>query len=238
VTLNDRVIRGPDNQLWSRRISFQVDEDGTALPQDFLVTLVEDGDAEVALFLNPGTTVDTIGAQPDNGYQAELAIDLKALDYPPGLGDGILFIGVNLLDGDTFDDIDIRTGTRTWWFREYESECCPVWAFMGGADPSSVDLPDGSSGGYVLLNNYPNPSPRGVIQYSLPEASRVTLEVFDVQGRLLERAELGVQGAGLQEALFDDTGMSNGMYLYRLRMADPETGSFKASPYGKMILLR
>jgi hypothetical protein len=238
VTLNDRVIHGPDNQLWARRISFQVDADGTALPQDYLVTLVGAGNAEVAVFLNPGTVVDTMGAEPDDGYQAELAIDLKALSYPAGLGDGNLFIGVNLLDGDTFDDIDVRTGSRTWWFREYENECCPTWAFLSGADPSSVDLPGGSDGGYALLNNYPNPSPHGVIRYSLPEASRVTLEVFDVQGRLLERKELGVQGAGLREALFNDAGKSNGIYLYRLRMFDPETGSLRAAPFGKMILFR
>lgn len=238
LLLNERVTRGPDNQLWARRISFQVNEDGTALPQDYLVTLIDDGLAEVGLMLNPGTVVDTMGADPDNGYTAELCIDLTSMDYPPGLGDGNLFIGVNHLDGDTFDAIDTRTGTRTWWFREYESECCPAWAFLGGADPTSVDFPEGSVEGYELLTNYPNPSPYGLIQYTLPEESRVTLEVFDVQGRLVERKELGVQEAGLREALFDDGGKSNGMYLYRLSMADPETGSLKAAPFGKMILLR
>ena len=40
---------------------------------------------------------------PDVGYQAEMAVDLTKLGYPADLGDGTLFLGVDLLDGDSFD---------------------------------------------------------------------------------------------------------------------------------------
>jgi len=128
ITINDRATRGPDQELLGRRLSFQVAADGTASPEDYLNTMVTDGNAQVAITLKPGTTVDTLGLSPDTGYTAELALDLTALGYPDGLGDGALFLGVNLLDGDSFTPYTDSYGTRTWWYREYEGECCPVWA--------------------------------------------------------------------------------------------------------------
>jgi len=81
------VARNPeDHQLLGRRLSFQVAQDGTAQPQDYLLSLVTNGWAQVALQLKGGTTVDTLGASPDSGYTAELCVDLKGLGYPAGLG--------------------------------------------------------------------------------------------------------------------------------------------------------
>ncbi len=52
--------------------------------------------------LKPGTTVDTTGLSPDQGYTAELAFDLTKLGYPAGSGRRALFLGSELLDGDSF----------------------------------------------------------------------------------------------------------------------------------------
>jgi hypothetical protein len=72
----------------------------------------------------------------------------------------------------------------------------------------------------------------------LPEESRVTLEVFDVQGRLVERRSLGVQPAGQQGTWFDGTDRESGVYLYRLRFADPANGQTRSVVSGKMTLTR
>jgi hypothetical protein len=237
VNINEKVLRGPDNPLQGRRLSFQVAQNGTALPQDYLTTLVASGDAQVAITLGAGTVVDTLGQTPDNGYSAELAIDLTALGYPDGLGDGSFYIGIDLADGDSFTPFTRSYGTRTWWFREYEGTCCPAWAHLAtfpGVGLPQAEAPVESQAARSL----PNPSPRPTIRYSMVESNRVTLEVFDIQGRLVERRELGVLPSGSHETSFDRDHLSDGVYAYRVKLDDPVTGASRRSLYGKLVLLR
>ncbi len=240
VTLNDRTLRNPDNVLMPRRLSFQVGPTGNALSSDYLATLVNEGGAEVAIHLNAGTSVDTLGASADNGYTAELKIHLTRLGYPPDLGDGSLFIGMCLLDGDTFNSLSIATGTRTWWFRQYEGECCAAWAYLAsGTSVTGVpDRPIPVTQRYNLLGSFPNPASRTTIQYSLGAPSAVNLEIFDVSGRLVTTRDLGVQDAGVRNAAYDGSGNAAGVYLYRLKVSDPATGSLRAVLHGRMVLTK
>jgi hypothetical protein len=238
VTPTEFSLRGPDRQLLSRRLSCQVAQNGTALPQDYLATMVQAGQAQVAMTLKAGTTVDTLGTQADTGYFAELSFDLTALGYPANLGTGNFWMGVNLLDGDSFTPFTRSYGTRTWWFKEYEGQCCPAWTRLVravvGVDPEpTASLPE-----FALVKSYPNPSPGPQIQYRLPESSRVTLEVFDLQGRVIERRVVGVQSPGLREIPFEGEGRTAGVYPYRLLLDDPRTGVRRASLTGKVVLLK
>jgi len=239
VTPTEYSVRGPDRQLLSRRLAFQVAQNGTALAQDYLATMVSDGTAAVALTLKPGTTVDTLGVQADTGYYAELSFDLLALGYPANLGTGNFWMGVNLLDGDSFPIFTDSYGTRTWWFKEYEGTCCPPWAFLArsviGVDDPAAPAPEA---GFNLVGSYPNPSPGPRIQYRLAESSRVTLEVFDLQGRVIERRVIGVENAGLREIPFAGEGRSSGVYPYRLLLENPRSGARQATLTGKVVLLR
>lgn len=238
VTINDRGTLGPDNQLLGRRLSFQVNQDGTALAQDYLNTLVLQGDAQVQLSLKGSTVVDTLGTSPDIGYTAEMSIDLTALGYPAGLGDQTLFLGLNLLDGDSFIPITDSYGTRTWWFREYENECCAAWVHMAKDAVTATGPAVNPSQAYYIIKNFPNPSLKTTIQYSLALPSDVIFEVYDVRGRLVERRHVGVQGGGANELLFDGSDQSAGLYLYRLRVADPNSGSMRADLQGKFLLTK
>jgi hypothetical protein len=237
VTVNDREERGPDQNLATRQLSFQVDQDGTGLPHDYLNTMITAGDAELGLALKAGTTVDTLGLQPDTGYTAEIAVDLTAIGYPAGLGDGAIFIGVDLLDGDSFTPFTDSYGTRTWWFRERLSECCPTWGHLErtiiGVEPEPAPPP-----GYALLRAVPNPSPYPTIEYSMPETNHVVLEIYDVAGRQVAQRDLGVQPAGMRSTDFAAGDLPGGVYLYRLRLADPVSGIERTSLSGKLVLLR
>ncbi|GJM43775.1 MAG: hypothetical protein DHS20C21_06170 [Gemmatimonadota bacterium] len=236
VLLNEYDLPDNDGQLLARRISFQVDQFGEALAQDYLGTLITGGFAQVALNLKAGTTVDTLGLNKDTGYTAELAIDLTGMGYPLDLGDGRLFLGINHLDGDSFIPVTDSYGTRTWWYREYEAECCPVNGYLAPFPVSVGEVASSRSVPNILA--YPNPSTQPVIQFSLPQRRDVTLEVFDVTGRLVQRTPLGTLNPGSIEAAFDGAGRSAGVYLYRLKLVDPETHVEQASPYGKLVLLK
>jgi enterochelin esterase family protein len=69
-----------------------------------------------------------------------------------------------------------------------------------------------------LYQNYPNPfNPSTSIKYSLPQASQVTLAVYTTIGQLVKLLVDEKQEAGYHEVTFDGSGLSSGMYFYRLR---------------------
>ncbi|MBK8229394.1 MAG: T9SS type A sorting domain-containing protein [Candidatus Eisenbacteria bacterium] len=237
LLINERSLRGPDNQILGRRLSFQVGANGAAVDHDYLSTLIGNGTASLALQLKAGTTVDTLGLSADTGYTAELKIDLKALGYPAGLGDGTVWLGLDILDGDSFIPFTDSYGTRTWWFRQYEGECCPPWGYLApNLFVSDVAGPIRQEP-VVLTSSFPNPGEQTTISYVLTQPAKVELEVFDVQGRMIEERELGLQTAGTQSALFDGTNRVGGLYLYRVILSDPASGERRETLDGRLVVV-
>ncbi len=96
------------------------------------------------------------------------------------------------------------------------------------ADNHNANIPEQ----YLLIGSFPNPfNPTTTISFSLPEASRVHLAVYDLQGRLVAELVNGYRQAGLQEVTFDASDLASGLYLYRL-----EAGEFSSN--GKMMLMK
>ena len=75
---------------------------------------------------------------------------------------------------------------------------------------------------FELRQNYPNPfNPVTQIEFTLRESAAVTLSVFTAQGRyvktLLDEEQMQ---AGTHISEFDASGLSSGIYLYRLQAGD------------------
>ena len=86
----------------------------------------------------------------------------------------------------------------------------------------------------LALENYPNPfNPSTTIRYALPKPARVTLTVFDVNGRLVRTlVRDAAKPAGMFEAEWNGTDaaglpVASGVYFYRLK-AGSETLTRKA----------
>jgi hypothetical protein len=76
---------------------------------------------------------------------------------------------------------------------------------------------------FALANNYPNPfNPATTIKYALPEASNVTLEIYNVVGQVVRTLVADHQNAGRYVVQWDATNesgnsLSSGIYFYRLQ---------------------
>jgi len=110
------------------------------------------------------------------------------------------------------------------WLRQY---------LAGQLEPTSSDeLHYNIPHAFSLYQNYPNPfNPATSIRYELPENALVTLEVFDMLGRRVATLVNEAQASGQHQAAFDATGLSSGLYLYRL-----QAGEF--SQTRKMLLVK
>ncbi len=131
-------------------------------------------------------------------------------------------------DSFTFIKVDYDVGSS--------GEQISSWNLSGWEDPETLTgepeeiLPTE----FALLGAYPNPfNPTTTIRFALPVASRVRLDVFDINGC---RVGVGLAPtrqypSGAHELTFDGSHLSSGIYIYRLQAAD-----YQAS--GKMALIK
>src|SRR5690606_17191467 len=70
---------------------------------------------------------------------------------------------------------------------------------------------------FALDQNYPNPfNPSTQIRFSVPEQGQVSLQVFDMTGRMVAELLNESMPAGVHTVQFDAQSVASGMYVYRL----------------------
>jgi ligand-binding sensor domain-containing protein len=104
----------------------------------------------------------------------------------------------------------------------------PLSEMITSVEPAAGELPSKVG----LSQNYPNPfNPSTTIKFELPKPSNVRLSVFDMLGREVSVLVNEKKEAGVHEVKFDASGLSSGVYFYRLT-----AGSFVQTL--KLLLLR
>jgi hypothetical protein len=116
------------------------------------------------------------------------------------------------------------TSMSNWTNHEFTTAAADSGDGDGGV-ATSTEGADALPDAYDLSQNYPNPfNPTTTIRYALPQASQVTLEVFDMVGRRVATLAEGPQAAGYHTATFDGRDLASGAYIYRLRAVNQATG--------------
>jgi len=86
---------------------------------------------------------------------------------------------------------------------------------------------------FALNQNYPNPFYSSTnISYSLNEPGFVTLDVYDLQGRIIKNLVYEFQSANSYSVFVDGSALINGIYFYILEVGD------KFYEVRKMVLMR
>jgi hypothetical protein len=99
------------------------------------------------------------------------------------------------------------------------SDYFPVWTRFAFADLVSIEEPSDEERamGIELEQNYPNPfNPSTVVGFRLSVAGNAKLSVYDLLGREVAVIFNEQKSVGYHEIRFDASGLSSGMYIYRL----------------------
>jgi len=118
------------------------------------------------------------------------------------------------------------------WMAQRDAEHTYIAGVLDGSVVLSAE--DGSEipTGFKLEQNYPNPfNPTTVINYYIPEASNVSLKVYDILGNEVATLVNQFQNANSYQVNFNAASLASGVYVYTL-----EAGSLKMSR--KMLLLK
>jgi hypothetical protein len=113
------------------------------------------------------------------------------------------------------------------WYAQYISGML-INESVSGVTDNDKQIP----GKYTLYQNYPNPfNPETEIKYSIPEAAKVTLKIYNLLGEEVATLVNSEQNAGTYKVHFNASSLASGVYLYKI-----QAGSFISAK--KLILLK
>ena len=125
----------------------------------------------------------------------------------------------------SFIDSELETGSYTYRLKQIDFDGTFTYSEELNVE---VELPIE----YSLEQNYPNPfNPSTTIKYSIPEEGIVKLAVYNMLGEEVATIVNASQKAGRYEVNFNATGLSSGVYVYRI-----EAANFTASK--KLMLMK
>jgi subtilisin family serine protease len=129
----------------------------------------------------------------------------------------------------TFTDINLSMGSYSYRLKQID--------FDGTIEYSNEVLAEvGAPTNFALIQNYPNPfNPSTTIEFSIPEMSSVSVEVYNVIGEQVASLVNQTLDAGYHRINFNAGNLPSGTYVYQLK-ANGQNGTFVDTK--KMILMK
>ncbi|GMQ82873.1 MAG: hypothetical protein BMS9Abin05_2339 [Rhodothermia bacterium] len=127
-----------------------------------------------------------------------------------------------------------EVGTYYWRIQGAVGDWSDTWTFDVLSVSTSIDVLADAVDPFEfnLFENYPNPfKTTSSIRYSVPKASDVRIEVFNVLGERVRVLENARKSRGEHQVQFDGSAMASGVYFFRMK-----AGKFERTR--KMVLIR
>lgn len=129
----------------------------------------------------------------------------EKIGFVPGAGNS------NSQKSYSFADQSVLSGKYSYRLKQIDND--GKFTLSEEIDVNITQLPKD----FYLSQNHPNPfNPSTTISYELPEASQVTLKVYDITGREVASLVNGRQEAGKYKSSFDASNLATGIYFARL----------------------
>ena len=175
------------------------------------------------IFVDTSSSITITYSDIQGGWEGEGNIDVDPLLRDPENGDFHLkadscgdVYNSPCIDAGHPDILDSMHGC-SWGLGELRSDM----GAYGGGDSVQVGIDDQGNrvvNQFTLLQNYPNPfNELTIILYSLPTASNVTIEIYDILGRRVETLISENQPAGYHQIFWNAANKPSGMYFYQLQ---------------------
>ncbi|QQS35980.1 MAG: T9SS type A sorting domain-containing protein [Ignavibacteriales bacterium] len=183
---------------------------GTVVPVELTEFTAEVNSNSVTL--NWGTSSETNNA----GFEIHRLKDSK--NESSGNWEVIAFVKGNGTTTEThtysYSDKNLNTGKYTYRLKQIDLDGSFEYS---NEIEFSIDVPVN----FELLQNYPNPfNPSTTITYNIPQNAFIILKVFDVLGNSIATLVNEEQPAGSYDVKFDASGLSSGLYFYKLEYND------------------
>jgi len=160
------------------------------------------------------------------------AVKIISLDQPLPLTTfgSYKSFGFNLPGYNVGDEIELRLWSNKWQnelevITELDQNKYGMSPLSRGSAEVQSLIPDE----YSLSQAYPNPfNPTTTIKYALPEDTKLSIMIYDIQGRELLRLADGEKEAGYHSLIWNASSYSSGIYFVRM-VAFPSSGSNKSN---------
>ncbi|WP_340105627.1 BspA family leucine-rich repeat surface protein [Rhodohalobacter sp. 8-1] len=130
------------------------------------------------------------------------------------------------ISGTAFEPLDdLESMTDYYWRVQAEngsgvSGWSDIYTFRTGM-ATSIDDDAGVPTEFSLAQNYPNPfNPSAVIEFGLPEAAEVRLDVYNMLGQRIATLVNEQRAAGRHQVQFNASKLSSGTYIYRIQAGE------------------
>jgi len=130
----------------------------------------------------------------------------------------------------TFSDKNLNTGSYS--YRLKQTDFNGNYEYHSLSNTIEIQTPKK----YEISRCYPNPSnPVVNINYKLPEASNVTIKIYDILGREMKTLINEIQNAGYYTTKFDGSSYSSGIYYFGISTKSNSNNFYRTE---KFILIK
>ncbi len=185
---------------------------------------------------SPVNGVDTLTVNPVFSWTSSSDSDLfDQVYYRFNLSQDSLFTNLlydEVISNDTTLAIEetLSTGDYFWKVLAIDTDSLFTFGSNSNVEPFKFTIVERVSSeiiyelpeDFTLSQNYPNPfNPSTTLQFSLPEASQVRLEIFNLLGQKVSTLVAGDKlQAGWHSVQFDASNLSSGVYIYRIQAGE------------------
>jgi hypothetical protein len=209
------VVSVPDTIVTTSEFSIPI-MNYHEIPEPINITLNFSYNPSIINFLDysdQGTQMEGWVINPEIESPGELSIEAFSGNLLDMSSDILLNLSFATLAGDTIDILHFDSAVFDSLLRPTRSGIVTITEAVKTKPDGKIAIPKQ----FNLAQNYPNPfNPVTTIQFQLPQKSHITLNIYDISGKLVETLLDEKRDAGYHSITWNAERQPSGVYFYRI----------------------